>query len=76
MGFQGLSLIRTPNEKYVFVGKVPSILAFQGNPTEEQLAAARHCGGRFLPPARTFETKEEAVAAAVEAGFEVTQICG
>lgn len=70
-----LALTKNPTGTYSFVGKVPSVLAFRGNPTDEQLAAARQCGGRFLPPLRTFASIEEAQAAALENGFEIDQIC-
>lgn len=73
--FTSLVLLKNPNGTWGFVGKVPSSLAFVGNPTPEQLEAARHCGGRFLPKARVFETEADAVAAATEGGFVITQIC-
>jgi hypothetical protein len=71
-----LSVIKAPSGRYIFVGRVPGVLAFTsldgGPPDPAEVAKAASFGERFgkVKP-RGFDSYAEAAAAAVAAGFSV-----
>jgi hypothetical protein len=67
-----LSIIQYPSKRWGFVGKVPMDLAWEGSP-EDIAIGVRHGFGLVKGRVKSlsWQTKEEALAAATEKGYSV-----
>jgi hypothetical protein len=67
-----LSVIQYPTKRWGFVGRVPTDLAYEGSP--EDISIGLQHGFRLVKSrvkSLSWETKEEALAAAAEKGYSV-----
>jgi hypothetical protein len=69
--FAPLNLIKTPNGRFTFVGRVPDEVYYVEGATPEEIRKGKQFGERFGPKRRVFDTRAEAVALAESKGYSV-----
>jgi len=69
-GGLGLHVVKFPNGKFGYVGRVPDEIHYK-DATPEQIQAGKQFGERFGPKKNTFDTATEAVAFAKRHGHDV-----
>jgi len=67
-------VIKLPNGKWGYVGKIPFEIYYVDGATEEQIRLAKKFGEAFGPRRRTFGTKQEAVDFANDHGVKLGEI--